>query len=84
MSMRSAPDLIGRPYIAPPKTPPEIMKTLREAFANLVKDPAFQDEAKKMLMTPQYVPADDCLKVINLILNQPEDIVKEFSKYIKF
>lgn len=84
MAMRSAPDRIGRPYIAPPRTPSEVMNILRDAFAKAAKDPELQAEAKKLGMEVEYVSGDECLKVLNNLFNQPEDIVKEFSIYVKF
>jgi len=84
MAMRSAPDRIGRPYVAPPGTPPEVMTILREAFAKTSKDPELVGEAKKLMMTIEYVSADECLKTMDYILNQPEEIVREFAKFIKF
>ena len=84
MAMRSAPDRIGRPYVAPPKTPPEVMSILRDAFAKATRDPELLGEANKLKMSVEYVAADECLKTIDYILSQPEDIVKEFGKYIKF
>ena len=77
-------DRIGRPYIAPPGTPAEIMNTLRDAFAKMSKDPELQKEADKMMMEIEYFPASDCLKEIQFFLNQPQEIVNEFKKYIKF
>lgn len=84
MAMRAAPDRVGRPYVAPPGVPAEIMRILRESFDKVAKDPELKAEAKKMMMSVDYVPADECLKVLSYVLSQPEDIVKEFSKYIKF
>lgn len=84
MALQSAPDRMGRPYVATPGTPPEIMKTMKDAFIKASKDPALIEESRKMKIDFEYVPAEECLKVVNFILNQPEDIVKEFSKYIKF
>ena len=82
--MFSAPDLIGRPYVAPPGTPANIMNILREAFAKALKDPELREDAKKNMMEVQFVPPEECLKLVNFVLHQPEDIVKEASKYIKF
>jgi len=84
MSMRSAGELIGRPYVAPPGTPAEIMNILRDAFAKVVKDSELKEDAKKNMMEIDYTSADECLKVLNYVFNQPEDIVKEFSKYVQF
>ena len=84
LGMRSAPDGFGRPYVAPPGTPENVMNILREAFAKVEKDPALQKDAEKNKMKITYVSADECLKVINFILNQPEDIVNEFKKFVQF
>ena len=75
---------MGRPYVLTPGTPPELTKIMKDAFLKASKDPALIEESRKMKMDFEYVPAEECLKVVNFILNQPEDVVKEFSKYIKF
>lgn len=82
--MYSVSDRVGRPYVARPGTPPEIMNILRDAFAKIIKDPELQKEADKMLMEAEYVSANDCIKEIQFFLNQPQDVVNEFKKYIKF
>ena len=84
MAMRSAPDSMGRPYVAPPGTPDATMKILRDAFAKVAKDPGAMEDAKKNMMALEYVPAQEVQKVLKYILNQPPDIVKEFGKYVKF
>ena len=84
MALRSAPEVIGRPYVMPPGTPDALVKTLREAFAKAIKDPKLIAEAKKAKMDLNFVPGDEAVKVISEVLTQPKDIVDEFSKYIKF
>ena len=83
-TMFSAADLIGRPYVAPPGTPVEVMSILRESFIKAAKDPELQEDAKKNKMEVEYISHEEILKIINFTFNQPEDIVKEFGKYIKF
>jgi tripartite-type tricarboxylate transporter receptor subunit TctC len=83
-AMYSAADLIGRPYVAPPGTPADLLKILRTALAKVCKDPEMLAEAKKLMIDIKYVPAEEILKVIYSVLDQPEDIKKEFAKYIKF
>ena len=84
MAMRSTVELIGRPFVAAPKTPPEIMNILRDAFAKVVKDADFKKEAKKNMMEASYTSADECLNILNRLFDQPEATVKEFSKYVGF
>jgi tripartite-type tricarboxylate transporter receptor subunit TctC len=84
MAMRSATDQVGRPYVAPPKTPADIIRTLRDAFDQVADDPELKEDSKKLMMSVEYVSAEETLKVLNYLLSQPDDMVKEFSKYIKF
>ncbi len=84
MAIRSLPEQIARAYVAPPGAPGDVMEILRDAFAKVTRDPELTEEAKKMMMKFNYLSAEDCLKAISYILNQPEDVVKELGKYIKF
>jgi tripartite-type tricarboxylate transporter receptor subunit TctC len=84
MALRSAPEVVGRPYVMPPATPADIVRTMREAFAKAIKDPELVAEAKKGKMELEYVSGEETLKILTEVLSQPKDIVDEFSKYIKF
>ncbi|MGZ8465242.1 MAG: Bug family tripartite tricarboxylate transporter substrate binding protein [Candidatus Binatia bacterium] len=84
MAMLNAADEIGRPFVAPPATSPEIMGILREAFAKAARDPELKAEAAKVKMSVEYVPANRTVEILNFLLEQPPDVVKEFSKYVKF
>lgn len=82
--MYSVSDRVGRPYVCPPGTPSDVVNILRDAFAKMNRDPELQQEADKMMMEVDYVPANECLKEVQFFLNQPQEIVNEFKKYIKF
>lgn len=84
MAIRSTPERFGKPYAAPPGTPADVMNILRDAFAKVIKDPELKEDSKKNMLTVKYAPADEYMKMLNYVLNQPEDTAKEFSKYIKF
>jgi len=86
MSLRSALEGFGRPYLAPPGTPEPIMNILRDAFAKALKDPAVREDMKKNNFEEDnpFVPPEECLRLVNYILNQPPNIVKEVDKYLKF
>ncbi len=84
MALRSGADTNARPYVAPPRTPPEIMKMLRDAFARVTKDPAFLAEAERSSVAIQFTPAEESLKIVQFILNQPDDVARDFGKHIKF
>ena len=78
------PDRVGRPTVLPPGTPADIVNTLREAFAKVSQDPAFREDAAKNNASGRFVPGDECLKIIDFILGQPEDITKGIAKYNKY
>ena len=84
MAIRTAPTLIYRPYVAPPGTPGDALKILRDAFAKASADKEFLAEASKGKLPIAYAPAEECLKIIQEVLGQPPETVQEISKYIKF
>lgn len=84
MALRSAPEVIGRPYVMHPSTPAEHLKVMREAFAGAIQDQELVAEAKKAKMELEFVHGDEAAKVMKEVLSQPKDVVDEFSKYVKF
>jgi len=84
MALRSAPELVARPYVLPPATPANIVKALRDAFAATIKDPELEAEGQKAKLDMEFTPGDEAVKILKEVMNQPKDIVEEFSKYIKF
>jgi tripartite-type tricarboxylate transporter receptor subunit TctC len=84
MALRSAPEVVGRPYVMHPGTPAEHVKTMRQAFVAAIKDPELVAEGKKAKMELEFVDGEEAVKVMKEVLSQPKDIVEEFSRYIKF
>ena len=84
MYMFSVADLIGRPFVTPPATPPAQLGILSEAFAKLAKDPQMITDSRRSSMEIQYTSGKDILKVISSFLNQPKDVVAEFSRQVAF
>ena len=84
MALRSAPEQVARPYVLPPATPADIVKALRDAFAKAIKDPELEAEGKKAKLDLEYLPGDQAQKILVEVMKQPQDLIEEFSKYIKF
>jgi tripartite-type tricarboxylate transporter receptor subunit TctC len=84
MAIRSTPEVIYRPFVAPPPTPVDAIKILRDAFGRVAKDKELLAEAKKTSLPIDYVNAEDALKVVVGVLQQPPEMAQEISKYIKF
>ena len=83
-ALRSAPEVIGRPYVAPPGTPADRLKILQDAFEKATQDKELLAEAKKAKMPIDFVSGEEAVKIVKDILNQPAEFAQEFSKYIKF
>jgi len=84
MGIRAAPLAIGRAFAAPPATPADRVRLLREALAKAVKDAEFNEEMKKARIEVGYIAPEEVLKMFNGLLEQPAEVQKEMVKYIKF
>lgn len=84
MTLYAAQNHAGKPFMAPPGTPANVMNIMRDAFAKTLKDPELQADAEKALMNLEYVSSEECLKLMNYILQQPAAVVETIRKYVKF
>src|SRR5918994_1556466 len=72
----------GRPWVAPPATPPELVKTMRAAYAKAMKDTALLDEAKKTKLDVEYVPGEELQKLAEKMMSQPPGVVARVKKLL--
>jgi tripartite-type tricarboxylate transporter receptor subunit TctC len=68
------------PYILPPGTPPEVVKTLRGAFARALKDPEFYKEFKKLLAVDATPLTGEEMEVAIRELPRDPEIVSLYKK----
>ncbi len=55
---------LGRPFFAPPNTPPERAAALRRAFSETMRDPAFLEECKRSKLDVDPISGDDMAKIV--------------------
>ena len=72
----------GRPYVAPPGTPPERVAALRKAFADALKDPALIEEAKKAKVDMTYRPPEELEKLVEALYATPAETIDELEKIV--
>ncbi len=84
LQLHAVPNRIGRPFVAPPGAPPELVRLYREAFRRLGEDPAFRSEAERLGFEVVYTPAEAVLRVINEVLNSPPSVVRVFRSFFRF
>lgn len=65
----------GRPYAAPPGTPPGRVAALRSGFAQTIRDPQFLAEAEKLQLDLKPTAGEDVQKLIDRFYAYPPAIV---------
>lgn len=65
----------GRPIVAPPGTPAERLKILREAFLKTMKDAELLAEAKRKNFDITPSTGEELESLAKLVMNQPQEIV---------
>jgi tripartite-type tricarboxylate transporter receptor subunit TctC len=73
-------DEYGHPMIAPPETPPDRVRLLREAYAKVLNDPELLAEAKKSKMELDPSTGEEQEAIMKEVLNQPPEVVQKIKK----
>jgi tripartite-type tricarboxylate transporter receptor subunit TctC len=69
-----------RPYMAPPNTPPEHVKILRDAFLKTAKDPGFLEDAKKKRLEIDSTSGEEVAALVREVMSQPPDVIERLKK----
>jgi tripartite-type tricarboxylate transporter receptor subunit TctC len=77
------PQVAGRPYIAPPDLPAPIVKTLRTAFDDSMKDPDLVAMAKKMDLELSPVTGEAIEKLVAELNRTPRDAIELAKEIVK-
>lgn len=75
LEVLSAQDQAGRPYLFPPKVPQYLVKALRKAFDETMKDPKFLADAHRMHINPEPMNGADVEAAIKKAYAAPKDVV---------
>lgn len=71
---------LGRPMVAPPGTPPDRVKILREAYARALKDPDLISEVKKSRIEIDPSTGEEVEGLVNEMMNQPPEVIERLKK----
>ncbi len=74
---------IGRPFVAPPGLPADVLKSLRDAFNMTMKDKEFRSESAKQQLDIDPETGEELERLIREIYATPKDIVDKVSALIK-
>ena len=75
------PQEFGRPFIAPPGVPADRMAVYRKAFADMIKDPDFLAQAKKLRIIIEPMFADQIETLLRRAAAAPKDIHDRAAVY---
>jgi tripartite-type tricarboxylate transporter receptor subunit TctC len=74
---------MGRPLAAPPEIPADRLAALRNAFAAVMKDPAFLKDAAAASVTVDPVSSGELEAVIARVQSIPKHVVQRAKKYLE-
>ena len=72
----------GRPYLAPPGTPPERVAALRAAFDATMIDPAFLDEAAKGKLELSPISGADMQAMVTRLAGSPQPVIEHVKRLL--
>ncbi|OGQ82400.1 MAG: hypothetical protein A3F90_11760 [Deltaproteobacteria bacterium RIFCSPLOWO2_12_FULL_60_19] len=70
------------PIVSTPGLPQDRVKTLREAYARTLKDPAFLDEAKKKGWEIKPISGEDMDGLAREVMAQPPDVIERMKQIL--
>jgi tripartite-type tricarboxylate transporter receptor subunit TctC len=73
---------IGRPFVAPPNLPPNVLKMLREAFDVTMQDAEFIADVKKQKFDLDPENGESLAGLINKIYSTPKAIVEKVTALV--
>ena len=72
----------GRPMVTGPGSPPDRVRTLRESYANAMKDPGLIEEARRGQMDMEHTPGEELQNLLKELMNQPRDVTERVKKIL--
>lgn len=77
-----APNEFGRPWTAPPNTPADRLKILRDGWSNTLKDPELLAEAKKRRWPVEAVGGEALAALAKEVIAQPPEVIQRLKKLL--
>lgn len=72
----------GRPMVAPPGVPADIVRILREAYARSLRDPQLTAEAKQAKLEIEPASGEELQALTERVMNQPAEVIERVKKLV--
>jgi tripartite-type tricarboxylate transporter receptor subunit TctC len=82
VTLFTAPNEFGRPWTAPPATPPDRVKILRDAWTKTLKDPDLVAEATKRRWPVEPVGGEQLATLAKEVVAQPPEVIQRLKKLL--
>jgi tripartite-type tricarboxylate transporter receptor subunit TctC len=80
MEIASAGPDIGFSYFMPPEVPPERVAALRKAFADMIGDPVFLEEAERAKLYLRTASAEEVERIVTNVLSAPAEVIERLTQ----
>ncbi len=84
LRLRSITLKLGRPFVAPPGAPVELVRAYQEGFRRMAQDPTFRAEAERSGFEPAYTSPEECLHTVQEVLSAPPGVQRVFRELFQF
>ncbi len=72
---------MGRPFVMPPDTPKEMVTTIRRAFDETMKDPAFLAEADRAMLEVDPIIGEEMEAILKRAYATPKAIIERAAQF---
>jgi tripartite-type tricarboxylate transporter receptor subunit TctC len=73
----------GRPFIAPPGVPEDVVEILRGAFEDTMNDPDFRADAEKRQLDLEITTGHEIQALVDHIYQTPPPVVQRVRKIVQ-
>ncbi len=84
LRLRAIPNRLGRPFVAPPDAPVEMVRAYREALRRLTQDREFVAEAERAGVEVSFTSAEEIAQILQEVFNSPAGVVRVFKEFFRF
>ncbi len=84
LRLRSITLKLGRPFVAAPGAPGDLVRMYQEAFRRLAQDAAFRSEIERNGFEPAYTSPEECLGTVQEVLSAPPGVQRVFRELFQF
>ncbi len=84
LKLRAIPNKLGRPFVAGPAAPADLVRLYREAFRRLTQDREFVAEADRAGVEVAFTSGEEIVKMFDEVFSAPAGVVRVFKEFFRF